>query len=115
MTKVIIKKKNDRIFEVECDGHTNYGEKGEDIVCASLSSIVQTAVLGLLMVSGIELDMKRDDEAGYLRFTLPEKLDEIQTIQSSAILDTLFCGISDLYEGFSDYIELEVKNLWQCL
>ena len=50
MTKVVILKRNNKIFEVECDGHTNYGEKGEDIVCASLSSIVQTAVLGLLMI-----------------------------------------------------------------
>ena len=115
MTKVVISKKNNKIFDVECDGHTNYGEKGEDIVCASLSSIVQTAVLGLLMVALLELDMKRDDEAGYLKFTLPENLSETQIIQTSAILDTLFCGISDLNEGFSDYIELEVKNLWQCL
>ena len=111
MTKVTISKRNNKIFEVECDGHTNYGEKGEDIVCASLSSIVQTAVLGLLMIVMIELDMKRDDELGYLRFTLPEKLDETQQIQVSAILDTMLCGISDLYESFSDYIELEVKNL----
>ena len=115
MTKVVILKKNDRIFEVECDGHTNYGEKGEDIVCASLSSIVQTSVLGLLMIAELELDMKRDDERGYLRFTLPEKLNEKQIVQSSAILDTMLCGISDLYENFSDFIELEVKNLWQCL
>lgn len=111
MTKVVIKKKNNKIFEVECDGHTNYGEKGEDIVCASLSSIVQTAVLGLLMVVLIELDMKRDDEEGYLRFTLPEKMTKEQSLQSSAILDTMFCGIADLNESFSDYIELEVKNL----
>ena len=111
MTKVTILKKNNQIFEVECDGHTNYGEKGEDIVCASLSSIVQTAVLGLLMVALVELDMKRDDDEGYLKFTLPEKLDETQKIQCSAILDTMMCGISDLYESFSDYIELEVKNL----
>ena len=111
MTKVTISKKNDKIFEVECDGHTNYGEKGEDIVCASLSSIVQTAVLGLLMIVMIELDMKRDDEQGYLKFTLPEKLDETQEIQACAILDTMLCGISDLYESFSDYIELEVKNV----
>jgi len=111
MTKVTISKRNNKIFEVECDGHTNYGEKGEDIVCASLSSIVQTAVLGLLMIVMVELDMKRDDELGYLRFTLPEKLDETQEIQASAILDTMMCGISDLYESFSDYIELEVKNL----
>lgn len=115
MTKVVIRKKNNKIFEVECDGHTNYGEKGEDIVCASLSSIVQTAALGLLMVVLVELDMKRDDEAGYLRFTLPEKLSEEQVIQASAILDTMLCGIADLNESFSDYIELEVENLWQCL
>ena len=111
MTKVTIVKKNFKIFSVECDGHTNYGEKGEDIVCASLSSIVQTAVLGLLVVATLELDMKRDDEAGYFKFTLPEKLTETQVIQTSAILDTLLCGISDLHVGFSDYIELEVKNV----
>ena len=111
MTRVTISKKNNKIFEVECDGHTNYGEKGEDIVCASLSSIVQTAVLGLLMIAMLELDMKRDDEMGYLRFTLPEKLSNEQDIQACAILDTMLCGISDLYESFSDYIELEVKNL----
>ncbi len=110
MTKVTILKKNDKIFSVECDGHTNYGEKGEDIVCASLSSIVQTAVLGLLMIASLELDMKRDDEAGYLKFTLPEKLNSTQDVQACAILDTMLCGISDLYESFSDYIELEVKN-----
>jgi len=111
MTKVTILKKEQKIFEVECDGHTNYGEKGEDIVCASLSSIVQTAVLGLLMIAELELKMKRDDEAGYLKFTLPEKMTEKQEIQSQAIVDTMLCGISDLYETFSDYIELEVKNL----
>ncbi len=111
MTKVIIVKKENKIFEVECDGHTNYGEKGEDIVCASLSSIVQTAVLGLLMIAETELEMKRDDEKGYLKFTLPEKLDSEQSIKACAILDTMLCGISDLYESFSDFIELEVKNL----
>lgn len=110
MTKVVVKKKNNKIFEVECDGHTNYNEKGEDIVCASLSSVVQTAVLGLLMVVQVELDMKRDDEKGYLRFTLPEKLTRDQELQAAAILDTMFCGISDLNESFSDFIELEVKN-----
>ena len=111
MTKVNIFRKDNKIFEVECDGHTNYGEKGEDIVCASLSSIVQTAVLGILMIVELELEMERDDERGYLKFTLPEKLDSKQDIQACAILDTMVCGISDLYESFSDFIELEVKNL----
>lgn len=110
MTKVKISKRNNYIFDVECDGHTNYGEKGEDIVCASLSSVVQTALLGLLMVAGVKVDMKRDDDRGYLKFTLPEKLSEEERLKAGAILDTMLCGISDLYESFSDYIELEVLN-----
>ena len=60
MTKVVISKKDNKIFEVECDGHTNYGEKGEDIVCASLSSIVQTAVLGLLWLNLIWKEMTNE-------------------------------------------------------
>ena len=102
---------NNQVNFLEVKGHANSAPYGEDIVCASLSSVVQTAVLGLLMVAGIELEMKRDDNAGYLRFTLPNKLSEDQSVKACAILDTMLCGISDLNEGFSDYVELEVENL----
>lgn len=110
MTIVKITKKQGHIAVVECDGHTNYGEYGEDIVCSALSSVVQTAALGLMSVAGINIELKRDAEKGYLLMTIPDDLTEIQTIQADAILETMLCGISDLYQGFSDFIELEVKN-----
>ena len=55
MTHIVITKKNGQIKSVECDGHTGYGVEGEDIVCSALSSVVQTAVLGLLLVEEIRL------------------------------------------------------------
>lgn len=110
MTKVTITKKNDKFVQVECDGHTNYGERGEDIVCAALSSVVQTALLGLLVVAAVNVDIKRDDNKGYLKFTLPENLTEDEQNKCEIILQTMICGISDLHIGFSDFIELEVKN-----
>ena len=110
MTIVKITKKNKHIIEIECDGHTNYGARGEDIVCSALSSVVQTAALGLMSVVGIDINLKCDEKRGYLKFRIPENLTETQIIQSDAILDTMLCGISDLHEGFSDFIELEVKN-----
>ncbi|MBQ7579304.1 MAG: ribosomal-processing cysteine protease Prp [Clostridia bacterium] len=108
MTKVKIVKQNNKIKEVECDGHTGYGVYGEDIVCASLSSVVQTALLGLLVVAGINVDVSRLDERGYLKFTISDNLSGDQEIKANAILDTMLCGISDLVEGYSDFIELEV-------
>ena len=109
MTKVLITKIGKSIVKVECDGHTNYGEAGEDIVCAALSSIVQTALMGLLTVAKINVVSSRDDKRGYLVMTLPEKLSVEKRHDADIILDTMMMGISDLNEGFSDFIELEVK------
>lgn len=110
MTVIKITKRNGHICEVECDGHTNYGEYGEDIVCSALSSVVQTSALGLMSVAGININLKREEEKGYLKMTIPEKMSELQQIQADAILETMLCGVGDLYTGFSDFIELEVKN-----
>lgn len=110
MTIVNIKRKNNHIFMVECDGHTFYGEKGEDIVCAALSSVVQTAVLGLMSVAKINIDFQRDEKRGYLKIQLPENLTDEEREKADVILDTMLLGISDLNEGFSDFIELEVKG-----
>ena len=109
MTNVSITKKNGEIVKVVCDGHTNYGVSGEDIVCSALSSIVQTAVLGILMVVGVNLDLTRNEDRGYLSFEVPENISQSQRHDVSVILNTMLCGISDLREGYSDFVELEVK------
>lgn len=107
MTTVKLVRKNGRIHSLEAKGHTGYGEEGEDIVCAALSSIIQTALLGLLQVAGIAVSYERVDEEGYLKFTLPENLSEKELHDADVILCTMWLGISDLREGFSDFIELE--------
>ncbi len=109
MTNVSITKKNGEIVKVVCDGHTNYGVSGEDIVCSALSSIVQTAVLGVLMVAGVNLDLERNEDRGYLSFEVPSNISQTQRHDVSVILNTMLCGISDLREGYSDFVELEVK------
>lgn len=95
-------------MKVVCNGHTDYVEEGEDIVCAALSTIVQTALLGLLTVACINVSFVRDDEDGRLEFTLPE-LNERMRHDADVILNTMLCGISDLREGYSDFIDLEVN------
>ena len=110
MTNVKVTKKNGHITMLECDGHTGYGVEGEDIVCAALSSVVQTAALGLMSVVGININLERDDSRGYLKFEIPEGLNQTEQLQVDAILNTMLCGIGDLNQGFSDFIELEVRS-----
>lgn len=110
MTKVKIIKNNGHIVKVEADGHTGYGVSGEDVVCASLSSIIQTACLGVLAIAGANAKLKRDDKRGYLCLTLPQTLSEQVRHDSSVILNTMALGVDDLYTGYSDFIELEVLD-----
>ena len=108
MTTVRVTKSFERIISVECEGHSGYAEYGEDIVCAGISSIVQTALLGLMQVAGVAVDYEADSDRGYLRMTLPEEISPLQDNASQIILSTMMLGIMDLHEGYSDFIELEV-------
>ena len=110
MTKITIYKQNGVITKFECDGHTNFGVAGEDVVCAGVSSITQTAVLGVLMVAGVRAKLKRDEQKGYLLFELPKEMSVQESHDAQTILQTMLCGLCDLREGFSDFIELEVKD-----
>ena len=107
MTVVEIKRESGHIVSLEADGHTGYGVSGEDIVCAALSSIIQTALLGLMQVVGLNIKFVRRDEEGYLKFTLPRLTGELRH-DADLILDTMLLGISDLYESYSDFIELKL-------
>ena len=109
MTNVVVVRNNNSIVSVECDGHTGYGVEGEDVVCAALSSIVQTALLGLLQVVGAKVDYTTDEKRGYLRMTLPEDMDRKMRRECDIVLDTMLLGVADLNQGFSDFVNLEVK------
>ena len=108
MTTVRFGTRDGAFSGVTCKGHTGYAEAGEDIVCAAVSSVVQTALLGLLTVAKIKVDFLRIDNEGKLSFALPDGLDEKKAHDAQVILDTMLCGVSDLREGFSDFINLEV-------
>lgn len=107
MTHVKVVRKCGKIHSLSCEGHTGYGVEGEDIVCAALSSIVQTALLGLLQVAGIAVEFDRCDEEGSLSFSLPDDMSDAQAHDADIILSTMWAGVMDLREGFSDFIELE--------
>lgn len=108
MTRVIVKATNGKIVSLEASGHTGYAECGEDIVCAALSAIVQTAAMGITQVAGIKARIDRDDENGYFKLTLPVLSGE-ERRDADLILETALRGIADVAESYPDFINLEVK------
>jgi uncharacterized protein YsxB (DUF464 family) len=107
MTAVRIKRSGNKIVSVECDGHTDYGMSGEDIVCAALSSVVQTAALGLLSVAGIPLEYKTDPKRGYLYLALPDGMTDGERHDADILLETMYLGVCDLATEYGKFIKTE--------
>lgn len=109
MTDIKITKQGNSIVEVVASGHTGFGEAGEDIVCAGVSTLLQSALLGLLQVVGINVKFSVNEETGSLRFTLPQNLTSSERHDADIVLGTMLCGLQDFYTEYSDYINLEVN------
>lgn len=108
MTDIKLTRKNNSIVEVEASGHTGYGEQGEDIVCAGISTLLQSSLLGLLQVAKVNVKYRVDVETGKLKFTLPADMTEQERHDADVILNTLLAGLQDFYTEYSDFINLEV-------
>ena len=109
MTTVKFFKKNNKFVAVECSGHTGYDEEGRDIVCATISTAIQTCIHGMLTVVDIKgFYLKRDEVKGELSFKLPKNLAEDQAEKCNLLFDTMYETIKDIQDGYSKYLLMEV-------
>ncbi|HSQ90150.1 ribosomal-processing cysteine protease Prp [Romboutsia sp.] len=50
MVNIVVHKKSGKVT-IDMEGHAGHGKPGEDIVCAGVSAIIQSALLGLEEIS----------------------------------------------------------------
>ncbi len=100
MTKVKVFRKEGHIIAIEVKGHSGYGIEGADIVCAAISTLTQSALLGIKEVAKIETETVIGE--GYLKFTLSKT-----TLESDAILETMYLGLKDVEKGYKRHIKME--------
>ena len=109
MTTVKVEKKEGHVVYLSANGHTGFAEEGSDIVCAALSSIIQTAVMGLGKVAKIEnYSYYFADADGSMEVRIGD-LNAEERHDADVIMDVLLCGIADLAAGYPKFIKLEVK------
>ncbi|QUH26073.1 ribosomal-processing cysteine protease Prp [Serpentinicella alkaliphila] len=110
MIKVQIKRsRNGEIQSFSINGHANADEYGKDIVCAAVSVLSQTTLLGLHDIAKIEIDFKVQD--GNLECKLPVNLSNDKRQKANLLLETMIMGIKNIYESYSEYIAIHDKEV----
>ena len=108
MTKIKFFKNENNFVGFECLGHTGYEEYGKDVLCATISGITQSIVLGLKNVLELDIKLVRTDKKGHLKVELPKDINNDKMQKSQVLLNTLYESIKDLCIGYSSYISMEV-------
>jgi len=108
MIKVDIFKNGNNIIKLEMNGHAEYSE-GDDIVCASASSVIFACLNGIEKVLNVKFGYETED--GYLFFVLPDDLDKQTQDKVNILTETFALYIKELESQYPAHItvtELEV-------
>lgn len=107
MIKVTLKKNSRGLvtgFEVK--GHASFAPRGEDIVCAAVSALTQTAVISLEKIADTDPEVEVAD--GYLSCRLPERGD-VEKKEVSVILNSMILGLEETARSYPGYLKINYK------
>jgi len=95
-----------RTFRVE--GHSGYADHGQDIICAGVSAITQTALIGLLHHLEQKPVYRRGN--GMLVCSLGADLNESDALKARIILSTMELGLKDIQSQFQDFMQIRIRR-----
>ena len=110
MIKITITREDDdRIKSVTSVGHSGYAEEGSDIVCASVSVLLQNAQKTFEEILNIDTFYTVDENKPSLSITLP-KLTGEKLKMADLIMKSTVNGLYDLADTFPKYINIKEKR-----
>lgn len=107
MIRIAVTVKKGNIRRVEVSGHGG-GKKGSDIVCAAVSAVTQTALLGLLHYG--EKCVTYSTHDGALSIETSDAEDDLKRNSFSVILTTMILGLQAIEKEHPDRVGIELRE-----
>lgn len=109
MIKVVFQREKHRWCSFQSKGHSDYKDSGEDIVCAAISAIVQTALLGIKAFDQDTSNYSIED--GFLEWDLALKSNHEFDLQIQSIITAAALGCLNIAVQYSQFVSVEVIGL----
>ncbi|MCF0154272.1 MAG: ribosomal-processing cysteine protease Prp [Veillonella sp.] len=99
----IIRNEAQQVIACHIDGHAGYDDHGYDIVCAAVSVLACTAVLGLQDIAKQEGDYS--NASGRCDMVLSGTI----TQSGQDILETMILGLSEVSRQYPEFVQISSK------
>ena len=112
MTKIVFFRSGGVYYGFEEQGHTGYGESGEDILCSALSSMTMLIINAIEVTYNCNVDYQIDEETTDIRLIAKSALpkyeqDEKKQYAVSGLIQAYFYQLMDLTEEYYDYLDVK--------
>jgi uncharacterized protein YsxB (DUF464 family) len=112
MTKLTFFKRSGRYYGFEEQGHTGYGEEGNDVLCAALSSMTMLIINAIEVAYASDVQYTIDEKTTDIKViaygALPEfEPDERKNFAISGLIEAYYLQINDLLEDYYDYLDVD--------
>ena len=112
MTTITFYKTDGFYYGFEEQGHTGYGEAGDDVLCAALSAmtmlIINTIEVSYASDVDYRIDEKTTDVKLIVKSALPKyEKDEKKQFAVSGLIQAYFFQLMDLVEEYYDYLDVK--------
>ena len=112
MTTITFYKADGIYYGFEEQGHTGYGESGEDILCSALSSMTMLIINAIEVTYGCSVDYTIDEETTDIRLIAKSALpkfekDEKKQYAVSGLIQAYFLQLMDLVEEYYEFLDVK--------
>ncbi|HBI56104.1 MAG TPA: ribosomal-processing cysteine protease Prp [Firmicutes bacterium] len=109
MIEIKIFRDEQSILGFSASGHSDFSERGSDIVCSAISALSQTALLSLDKVAGVAPEWKRKD--GLLECRLPADVVQGRFVICQVIFKTILTGIENIAGQYPDFVKVSNEEV----
>ena len=109
MVRVTVIREQGTPVGFELTGHADQGAYGEDIVCAGISAITETALLGITDV--LKLDVVQERSSGHLYCILPKDTAKEEMDKAAIVFNTMIAGLTSLQMAYPKSLKLSYREV----
>ena len=112
MTTIIFYKSDGYYYGFEEQGHTGYGESGDDVLCAALSSMTMLLINAIEVSYACDVDYKIDEKTTDIKVIAKSALpkyekDEKKQFAVSGLIQAYFFQLMDLVEEYYEFLDVK--------
>lgn len=109
MINVNLLHRNGKFIKVKVYGHSGYDISGRDIVCAAVSSITQSIIIGLEKVISKDFYYNIDSDGPMVYIDI-SKYSSDNIDKAQILLNTFKYTLEEIIRDYGKYVKLKIKE-----